>query len=978
MKPLSLRLENFRSFRTARDFDFRNLRLFAIIGDTGVGKTSILEAMAYGLFGQANSYEGRSSSELLANGMRSGSVTFTFSVDREEYTVHRLLRANNAQVQLRCETRGIEVRGARAVNEKIQDILCMDFKSFMHTMLLPQGMHTRLLKSTEADRTKVLSQLFKLEDLDDIGRVAGEEERRARNYLEVLDVELADYGGNIEERIAQIERELADARAALIKAKDAAAKVEAIELDLRQAGDTKTALDAQASALRNVDALARDLAGIDALNDELSPRLAELQRRHDEAARAKADAEQNVERFRSRGLDLASLREVERHLTQVAAAVPVMNVERERRVTLTAKAAELNAAVASAEETIVAIRIEQAALASDIAKANIAHNEQRQAIDALDRVSASVIEAEHELTVATEIVSDVERRKGPAEQAVSEATADADAAASRLRDAEVACSAAQLDDRVAAIAGHLHTGDDCPVCRRTLPATFSAPKNVHLAKAQSDVRNARAALDQTARAAQTARLNLNTLETDLRNVAERVNKMQRDVAGRRTKLRELLDDGEEVAVAMRRLTQARETTELQVGDFARNRSALDARLVVESQALTEAQTNARSVESLLRESHQRFASAELSFSYGNDHLGQQFRSAADVDTVQEMQERVAGLVTEATEVDAANLAAVNAFARVADERRVLEDDYAKRVRIPKGQLLERLHAIARGVNAGDAPQKQAQQKRWVARVITAARKRVAAIAEEAQNLQRILNQKQTQRNEILEAVGGQPQRLVQYIAVHVRDTENRLVTARRDATRTADLVAKRQRVANVSSGLFGLRLAMLPASFPTFATRQRQRRLIEEATVILRSISNGQFSFTNNLDIFDTETNASRSSHSLSGGEAFQASVALSLAAVQVASNAGNKIESLFLDEGFDSLDNDRLDSVMMELRKRAQAGRTICVISHVGQVTEYVDTTMQVFKTTNGSDYKLRGSLDEDEAAVEGLISHLAAPSRA
>lgn len=91
-----------------------------------------------------------------------------------------------------------------------------------------------------------------------------------------------------------------------------------------------------------------------------------------------------------------------------------------------------------------------------------------------------------------------------------------------------------------------------------------------------------------------------------------------------------------------------------------------------------------------------------------------------------------------------------------------------------------------------------------------------------------------------------------------------------------------------------------------------------------------------------------RSVHSLSGGESFLISLALALGLSSLSSNR-MRVESLFIDEGFGSLDADTLRVAMDALERLQTQGRKIGVISHVAEMTERIPTQIRVIKTTNG-----------------------------
>ena len=91
-----------------------------------------------------------------------------------------------------------------------------------------------------------------------------------------------------------------------------------------------------------------------------------------------------------------------------------------------------------------------------------------------------------------------------------------------------------------------------------------------------------------------------------------------------------------------------------------------------------------------------------------------------------------------------------------------------------------------------------------------------------------------------------------------------------------------------------------------------------------------------------------RSAHSLSGGETFMVSLALSLALSSLSSNR-MKIESLFIDEGFGALDKDTLQTALMMLEKLQSHGRKIGVISHLNEMLEQIPVKVHVARLSPG-----------------------------
>ena len=103
----------------------------------------------------------------------------------------------------------------------------------------------------------------------------------------------------------------------------------------------------------------------------------------------------------------------------------------------------------------------------------------------------------------------------------------------------------------------------------------------------------------------------------------------------------------------------------------------------------------------------------------------------------------------------------------------------------------------------------------------------------------------------------------------------------------------------------------------------------------------------------------SRSAHTLSGGETFIVSLALSLALSSLSSNR-MRIESLFIDEGFGALDKNTLQTALMMLEKLQSSGRKVGVISHLTEMLEQIPVKVNVVRLSPGrSKVEITGKRD-------------------
>jgi len=148
-----------------------------------------------------------------------------------------------------------------------------------------------------------------------------------------------------------------------------------------------------------------------------------------------------------------------------------------------------------------------------------------------------------------------------------------------------------------------------------------------------------------------------------------------------------------------------------------------------------------------------------------------------------------------------------------------------------------------------------------------------------------------------------------------------------------------------------------------FVLRERFERVIDAANDRLRSLSDGRFTLVRTeerdglqrtglgLTVLDLETGRTREPASLSGGETFYTALALALGLsdVVVGGSGGIQLGTLFIDEGFGSLDPDRLEDVLEVLRRLQSSGRVIGVISHVAEMKEAIPARIEVRRSADG-----------------------------
>ena len=141
--------------------------------------------------------------------------------------------------------------------------------------------------------------------------------------------------------------------------------------------------------------------------------------------------------------------------------------------------------------------------------------------------------------------------------------------------------------------------------------------------------------------------------------------------------------------------------------------------------------------------------------------------------------------------------------------------------------------------------------------------------------------------------------------------------------------------------------------------------LVERANQHLLVLSGGQYSFVADETSFNVcdhhNADEVRGAKTLSGGETFLASLSLALALrdsqAEMAAEGGARLDSLFLDEGFGTLDPDALDVVTGAIEELSSHGRMVCVVTHIREVAERMPVCFEVSKGTTTSSVERKES---------------------
>ena len=186
------------------------------------------------------------------------------------------------------------------------------------------------------------------------------------------------------------------------------------------------------------------------------------------------------------------------------------------------------------------------------------------------------------------------------------------------------------------------------------------------------------------------------------------------------------------------------------------------------------------------------------------------------------------------------------------------------------------------------------------------------------------------------------------------------------ANRRENLKREYENISVLSKTANGNLAGSAKIDFETYVLRQYFRQIIAAANKrLLKMVSNqfklqcrnieelgGQGSAGLDLDVFSMVTNSSRDVKTLSGGESFMAALSMALGLADVIQNSAGAvhIETMFIDEGFGSLDDESREQAIMILNELAGNNRLVGIISHVTELKEQIDCKLIVEKSEKGS----------------------------
>ncbi|HSU46224.1 MAG TPA: SMC family ATPase [Arthrobacter sp.] len=1031
MRIHHLRISAFGPFAGTEDIDFDRLSahgLFLLNGPTGAGKTSVLDAICFALYGSVPGarQDGKRLRSDHAEPGQEPAVTCEFSAQGRRFEVTRSpawdkpsARGKNgftvqqAKTLLRERVGGAWVEKSARNDEagaEIMALLGMDREQFTRVVMLPQGDFAAFLRSKAADRLDLLQKLFGTQRFEALEQELSRQAAAAREDVAVLSGQLGVLASRAETEAAPLQLPDDGAPAA----DDVPARLEWLQAsvagrlaELAQRAATAAVLsqdrrsDVEREAARHERhrklqaATARRTAVEDgaARQEELSARLArhrqaevlqgQLQAVDAAAAKvhsAAAAAESATTLLRLAADDDGELAQLGLGTAEGAAALPAAGAAAaagdaaggsvpgaaEELGRLRSLLAVVEARLPD-EDRLQDLRKRHHGLAArqdelQLAVATLGHRtahllaERQELANGMDQLESRSIEAalrRKEAAAASELL-DVVRRYGTAAKTRDQVRIRHEASREYLLEAKsgwLDLREQRLANAASELAAKLVAGEPCPVCgsgEHPGPAgagtggpalaqdeeeahrAYEAAEAAHglvatdLAEAEqalavlagqggtTPVEDARAGADAALAAAAEAE----QAAAELQDRRQRLEALDAGIGQARATLSETEAELSQTAVSLSDVAEQAASLDKALAGLRGNHRTLNRRLralgdavaVLDKAVEAQARLDAARLRSAEAREHLELALPGAGFATAEDVRGQLLGSA------------------EVAALEAAMRAAQDEAARVAG-------------------LFESEDIVLALAEAGEG--------------FLADEERLAALRLEA-----AAAQDDAREADLAAGLAGRCLASLRSIAAEYED----LVRMSREPAERARMLAG---LADAAAGRGENTYRM---SLNSYVLAARLEQVALAASERLVAMSDGRYLLQHTdakaargaksglgLEVVDQWTGFRRDTSTLSGGESFMASLSLALGLADVVQQeaGGVEIETLFVDEGFGSLDEQSLEQVMDALEGLRDGGRVVGLVSHVAEMKQRIGTQLQVLKSRDGSTLRISESLD-------------------
>ena len=934
MRPLKLKLSAFGPYKGVTEIDMEKLGergLYLITGDTGAGKTTIFDAITFALFGEASG-ENRTAGMLrskYAEPETPTEVEMCFRYRGQDYTVKRnpeyerpAKRGGGTTIQ-KADAElwlpdGAVLTKPRDVDRKILEILGVNHQQFSQIAMIAQGDFLKLLLADTKERQEIFRKLFETEHykalqmqiLSDAKRLFVEKEDARKAIEHYVQSTTAD-------PLSPLSLELAQAHKGAMLTADVLSLLERIIADdeMRR-GQLETEINEASAALEKISGhltaigayqkLQSDRSRTKVQLEEAEPKLDVLQKHYE------AEQEREPER-----------KELERRITVLTEMLPQYaelgtllqaQATREKELEkLISEQAQRTAKQTKGQQQLEATKRELQTLGS--VEAELATKQAAQEANARKQSELRSLQMNYEAL----------RRK---QRTLKTAQEDLKTAMTRFEEADASYkerNRAFLCEQAGILARDLKPGDTCPVCGHAITEESHLAILSEAAPTEADVQKAQ------------------KLSEQLRMEME---EKSRTAMGRK---------GEYEASAQHVLQQCAAL----LGDVKlQNPDAPTGTVMVTAAALNEGYQRMRAacVDAQAAAGALEAAVKELMLQAKRKASFEEQIPAAE-QKLEELNEQIRQAEAREIELQAAQKAAH-------DE---IEKQQAK---LPFPTEREARAEISRldGLRTrADAALAQAEQAlRAEEKTLAELRGSLQQLSEQVKTAEGAQYDAGTERAEQTRLSGLRQQRRAEADGVIARIETNKaqLTRIREGAAELSEKERHYAWMSELSNTANGTVAGSEKMTLETYIQTTYFDRILRRANTRLMIMSDAQYELVRRksadniksqsgleLDVLDHYNGTLRSVKTLSGGESFKASLSLALGlSDEISSSVGGiRLDTMFVDEGFGSLDEDSLHAAIQALAELTEGHRLVGIISHVGELKQQIDKQLVVTKDRAG-----------------------------
>ena len=1014
MRPLLLKISAFGSYANEQTIDFKSglngQNFFLISGATGAGKTSILDAICFALYGESTS-DGKTGSMLrseLADSKTKTFVEFTFSLGSKTYRVKRSPTYSTDEkksipstaylYEVRNDTSILISEKTKIVTKKLVEILGFNDDQFRQVVVMPQGDFKKFLTASSKDREELLNIIFKTDFYRDIAE-------RLKEKSDQLNVDLQKNQKHLEVLLSGVSAK--DESEISVKIDQCKSEIESAEKNLEKLdAELKSVLE-KLNAQKNLEKLLQNLAAsihkLEEDHDKL-PRVKEFKQKLESANRAAAVREKETNAIQAKedradkeylakkaAEEFEDIREqFERTKKALQSAADdaqtrqklAMEIEQLRSYFDLAgecKILEQKARTAATKAVNTAKKFNQLSgdydrAASDIEKI-LAEEYRLRQITAEEAKIVQVLAEwqrrnalEQKLRDLTEVSVSVEYEMNAKRKEIGTVR---ETLISETRNLEE-MRKIERQERAAILASDLEDGEPCPVC--------GAMHHPFLAE-QHDEIPSEEEFKRVEEHIKTLQENLTHLEQQFQSVNDHLKKTQWELDATKVALDDLPQQEisfQQAAIERAKIVQAGEDLKKiakglpilrqQLESIAKTRDAsqkerddtkieaakLQAEFAAKKSQMPARYHDIRAIHEDLNRKESELKSSENAFKEAKSNFDDTQHQFTILDSECQTTKRLfEDATTNFESMQTEFLTAMqNAGFETHDEYvAAIAGDWGKskyrdevQARIDQFEIDSKLHEAefehARAVIGENAPMT------------------LDGIESMKPDLQKIeAEYRAAESNWKLKAES------IAKLKSNLENLEKTLkeIAKIKSETRSADekysIAYQLSQIANGKEPpkKTSFQRYMLNALFMDVIDAANQRlTLMSQGRYFLRDskTTSGNKSGGLDLEVFDEFSGTARPTTTLSGGESFLAALALSLGMADVVGSqaGGIKLDTIFIDEGFGSLDMDTLDSAIKTLMELQSGGRLVGIISHVEELKNRISTRLEITKTNRGS----------------------------